>query len=290
MRAKKSLGQNFLRDDTVIRRIVDALQHKDTDTVIEIGPGRGALTEKLLDTGAKVIAIEIDREFVPALRVQFHFQPNFSVIEADVLDVDFAKVGTDCVSGREVLIEETSLPTESEPPTDAGGSDLKLVGNLPYNISTPILQRLIEQRHLFSRLVLMFQREVVERITAPPGGKERGFLSVLVENAFATEHLFDVPPQAFLPMPKVWSAVVLLTPKPAGIGDEPGFRRLVSLSFAQKRKTILNNLKPVLENASVHLAGSGIDGNRRAETLTLEEWKTLYKNTLTDGIHEKESV
>ena len=255
MRAKKSLGQNFLRDDTVIRRIVEALELKDTDTAIEIGPGRGALTEKLLETGAKVIAIEIDREFVPALRVQFHFQQNFSVIEADVLDIDFAKVS---------------------PPADARGSDLKLVGNLPYNISTPILQRLIEQRHLLSRLVLMFQREVVERITAPPGGKERGFLSVLVENAFTSEHLFDVRPQAFQPVPKVWSAVVRLTPKTSGIGDAPGFRRIVSLSFAQKRKTILNNLKPVLEDAARALAESGIEGNRRAETLTLAEWKTLY--------------
>lgn len=255
MRAKKSLGQNFLRNDDVIRRIVEGLDLSDRDTVIEIGPGRGALTEKLLETGAKVIAIEIDREFVPALRVQFHFQPNFSVIEADVLDVDFAKVS---------------------PPADASRSDLKLVGNLPYNISTPILQRLIEQRHLFSTLVLMFQREVVERITAPPGGKERGFLSVLVENAFTSEHLFDVDPQAFQPVPKVWSAVVRLTPKAAGIGDEPEFRRLVSLSFAQKRKTILNNLKPVLENAPRFLAESGIGGTRRAETLTLEEWKALH--------------
>ena len=179
MRAKKSLGQNFLRDDTVVRRIVDALDLRSGDTVIEIGPGRGALTEKLLDTGAKVIAIELDRELVPALRVQFHFQPNFRVVEADVLETDFAELSGSSTNGA-----------------------IKLVGNLPYNISTPILQRLIDQRYLFSGLVLMFQREVVERITASPGGKERGFLSVLVENAFTSEHLFDVPPPAFQPVPR----------------------------------------------------------------------------------------
>jgi len=254
MRAKKSLGQNFLRDDTVIKRIVDGLDLSERDTVIEIGPGRGALTEKLLETGARVIAIEIDRELVPALRVQFHFQPNFSVVEADVLETDFAK-----------------LNGEVEPPADA----LKLVGNLPYNISTPILQRLIEQRFLFSKIVLMFQREVVERITATPGGKERGFLSVLVENAFHSEQLFDIPPQAFWPVPKVWSSVVRLRPEPSKVANESIFRKIVSAGFAQKRKTIFNNLKAAVPNAGKVLADANIDGIRRAETLTLAEWATL---------------
>jgi len=252
MRAKKSLGQNFLRDQSVIRRIVAALDLSEQDTVIEIGPGRGALTEQLLATGAKIVAIEIDREFVPALRVQFHFSENFQVVEADVLETDFAQY----------------LPA-------SGAAETKLVGNLPYNISTPILQRLIDQRELFSTIVLMFQREVVERIRASPGGKERGFLSVLVENAFDIKYLFDVRPQAFQPVPKVWSAVVRLTPKPFSLQDRPEFRNLVSAGFAQKRKTILNNLKPVLDDATKILAASGIDGKRRAETLTLHEWGVL---------------
>ena len=204
MRAKRSLGQNFLRDESVIRRIVDALGLKEQDTVVEIGPGRGALTERLISTGANVFAIEIDREFVPALRVKFHAEEKFHVIEADILRTDF-----------------------SELLTNADPSKTKLVGNLPYNISTPILQRLIDQRHFFSRIVLMLQREVVERITAPAGGKQRGYLSVLVENAFRTEYLFDVPPQAFQPVPKVWSAVVGLTPRGSVIQDEPLLKRLL---------------------------------------------------------------
>ena len=152
---------------------------------------------------------------------------------------------------------------------------VKLVGNLPYNISTPILQRLMDQRALFSRMVLMFQREVVERITAVPGGKERGFLSVLVENAFDTEYLFDVPPEAFQPVPKVWSAVVRLTPKLSSTPDHSVFRQVVSASFAQKRKTLLNNLKVRYEDAATILETSDIDGRRRAETLTLDEWIRL---------------
>src|SRR5258706_10577060 len=211
MRAKKSLGQNFLRDESVIRRIVDALDLGVQDTVIEIGPGRGALTERLLATGANVLAIEIDREFVPALRVQFHSEEKFQVVEADVLDTDFAK-----------------LLTIADP------AMTKVVGNLPYNISTPILQRLIDRCGLFSKIVLMFQREVVERITAPPGGRQRGYLSVLVENAFDTEYLFDVRPQAFQPVPKVWSAIVRLTPRSSAIPDDPLFRKVVSASFTHK--------------------------------------------------------
>jgi 16S rRNA (adenine1518-N6/adenine1519-N6)-dimethyltransferase len=151
----------------------------------------------------------------------------------------------------------------------------KLVANLPYNISTPILQRLIEHRALFSEIVLMFQREVVERITAKPGGKERGFLSVLVESAFETEYLFDVPPAAFYPVPKVWSAVVRLTPKEMQVEDEKAFRKLVSAAFVQKRKTILNNLRHNYERAEDLLQEAGIDVKRRAETLTLDEWIRL---------------
>src|SRR5258706_3687884 len=262
MRAKKSLGQNFLRDESVIRRIVDALDLGVQDTVIEIGPGRGALTERLLATGANVLAIEIDREFVPALRVQFHSEEKFQVVEADVLDTDFAKLLT-----------------------IADAATTKLVGNLPYNISTPILQRLIDQRDLFSKIVLMFQREVVERITAPPGGKQRGYLSVLVENSFDTEHLFDVSPETFQPVPKVWSAVAKLTPKESVVPDEPLFRKIVSASFAQKRKTILNNLKPVFHDAARILSESSIDAKKRAEALTLDEWKLL-----TDAVRRSSSA
>lgn len=251
MRAKKSLGQNFLRDDSVIRRIVDALDlHKD-ETVVEIGPGRGSLTRALLEDAGRVIAIEFDRDLIIPLRERFGAFKNLELINADILSVDFAEI----------------LNTKK--------GKAKLVANLPYNISTPILGRLIDQRSLFSKLVLMFQREVVTRITAPPGGRDRGFLSVLVENAFHTEYLFDVQPKAFSPVPKVWSAVVRLTPKISTVSDESSFRDIVSASFAHKRKTILNNLKLNLGNAFDVLAIAEIDGKRRAETLTLDEWVRL---------------
>ncbi len=250
LRAKKSLGQNFLHDASVIERIVGALDIHDSDTVVEIGPGTGALTETLVKTGAKVVAVEFDRELVPLLAQQFRFDENFSLVNTDALNVDFSSV--------------VDIPI-----------GIKLVANLPYNISTPILQRLIEQRHIFSKLVLMFQREVVERIVAKPATKERGFLSVIAQTAFDIEYLFDVAPGSFRPVPKVWSSVIRLTPKPAFVGDETIFRKVVSQSFAQKRKTILNNLKDIYNDAGCILESGAIDGIRRAETLTLEEWIAL---------------
>jgi 16S rRNA (adenine1518-N6/adenine1519-N6)-dimethyltransferase len=252
MRPRKSLGQNFLKDGAIIHRIVDALDLTLQETVVEIGPGTGALTRELVVRAGDVFAIEFDRDLVPLLNEQFSGKDNFHLLNEDALNIDLSSI----------LEDNTSA---------------KLVANLPYNISTPILQRLIEQRHLFSTIVLMFQREVVERITAPPGGKERGFLSVLVESAFETEYLFDVPPDAFHPVPKVWSAVVRLKPKPALLDDEQNFRQLISRSFLQKRKTILNNLKAYIPNAIEVLEAAQIDPARRAETLTLVEWVDLTK-------------
>jgi 16S rRNA (adenine1518-N6/adenine1519-N6)-dimethyltransferase len=250
--AKKSLGQNFLNDDVYIEKIVAALNLVETDTVIEIGPGRAALTQKLVESGANVIAIELDRYFVPMLRDLFAENENFAVYEQDALNVNFAEL--------------------------TGNKRVKLIANLPYNISTAILQRIIEQRESFSELVLMLQLEVVERITAKIGNSERGFLSVMVENTFTTEKLFDVPPQAFRPIPKVMSAVARLkTIDTTDIEpfDEAQFRKIVSLGFMQKRKTILNNFKFTYPKADEILQGCGINPSRRAETLTVAEWKTL---------------
>ncbi|MEO7660583.1 MAG: rRNA adenine dimethyltransferase family protein, partial [Pyrinomonadaceae bacterium] len=138
--------------------------------------------------------------------------------------------------------------------------------------------RLIDQREFFSNIVLMFQREVVQRITARAGGKERGYLSVIVENAFTAQSLFDVSPNAFQPIPKVWSSVVRLTPKESVVKDDKLFRQLLSASFAQKRKTLLNNLKVRYKNTATILECAQIDGRRRAETLSLEEWKKLQES------------
>ncbi len=257
--AKKSLGQNFLRDQAVIDRIIQELGPIGDKTVVEIGPGRGALTEKLLPLAQEIYAIEFDRDMVAVLRDRFSDRPNFNLIKADALTFDYSSIA-------------------------AGEGNLKLVANLPYNVSTPILQKLGDQRHLFSSLVLMFQREVVERMTAKPRKKDRGFLSVIVENAFSTEHLFDVPPTAFVPVPKVWSSVVRLTPKVKTDVDEKLFRRLISAGFEQKRKTLANNLKAVLDNTASTLNAAGIDGRRRAETLTLDEWRELTTVILSEEI------
>jgi 16S rRNA (adenine1518-N6/adenine1519-N6)-dimethyltransferase len=259
--AKKSFGQNFLVDENYISRIISTLNLRKNETVIEIGAGRGALTEGLIESGANVFAIELERDMLAVLREKFADAENFTLIESDALKIDYFRF---------------QIPDSA--------SKIKLVANLPYNISTAILQKLIEQREVFSEMILMFQLEVVERITAEVGNSERGFLSVLVQNYLETEMLFDVPPNAFRPAPKVMSAVVRLnlkTENPAG--NDKLFRKIISAAFFQKRKTIYNNLRNFsLENLpSIDWLKifelTGIAQNRRAETLTLEEWQSLCK-------------
>jgi len=246
--AKKRFGQNFLIDLSFIDRIVSALKIESGDNVIEIGPGRGAITQRLLDSGANVAAIEIDRDLHTVLEKQFHSDRRFELIKGDVLDTDL----------ENIFAKET----------------IKAVGNLPYNISTPILSRLIASRGHFSKLVLMFQREVVDRLVAEPGTSDRGYMTVIAQSSFEIEKLFDLPPAAFFPAPKVWSSVVSVLPKPANIGDTVEFKTLVSNGFAQKRKTLANNLKGNYGGVELERLGDRIDLSRRAETLTLAEWAT----------------
>ena len=256
--AKKSFGQNFLVDGNYIAKIIAALNPQAGETIIEIGSGRGALTEGLVESGANVIAVELERDMLAVLRDRFGDCENFQLVEADALKVEYSRF---------------QIPD----------SRLKLVANLPYYISTAILQKLIEQRGVFSEMILMFQLEVVERMTAEVGNSERGFLSVLVQNYLEVNKLFDVPPSAFRPSPKVNSAVVRLTPKAeSGIKDEKLFREIVSAAFVQKRKTIFNNLKNAppdlrgkLGDVNQLLETCGIVPNRRAETLTIHEWRCL---------------
>ena len=263
-RAKKRLGQNFLVDESYARRVVGALGPRAGETVVEIGPGRGALTGLLLESEARVVAVEFDRGLAPLLRERFGGREGFKLIEADALALDF------CAA--------------VEPAGEA-----RVVANLPYNISTAILQRLIEQRRCVPEMVLMLQREVVERITAPPGSAERGYLTVLVEAFCRPEALFDVPPGAFRPVPKVWSTVARLRARGVETEgfDEKMFLRLAGAGFAQKRKTILNNLRSAPEDlralfeqaggAAALLEAAGVDPLRRAEALTLAEWAALTK-------------
>jgi 16S rRNA (adenine1518-N6/adenine1519-N6)-dimethyltransferase len=264
-RAKKSLGQNFLADESFARRIVAALGPRADETLIEIGPGRGALTELLVGAAGRVLAVEYDRTLVALLRGRFGGREDFEVLEADALSLEFC---------------EAIRPASSA----------RVVANLPYNISTAILQRLIGQRACVAEMVLMLQREVVERITAPPGGGERGYLSVFVEAFCEAEALFDVPPGAFRPVPKVWSTVARLRVRstPAfEVGDEELLWRVVSAGFAQRRKTIFNNLRSApgdlrgrVESgggAASVLEAAQVEPRRRAETLTLEEWARVTR-------------
>jgi 16S rRNA (adenine1518-N6/adenine1519-N6)-dimethyltransferase len=277
-RAKKSLGQNFLSDPNYITKIVAAVRPSPADTIIEIGPGRGALTEKLVDSGADVIAIELDRDLIEPLRTKFADRGNFRVIEQDALSVDFG----DLLSNKTGEISDLRFQISDLRSQIANPTQAKLVANLPYYISTAILQRLAGQRDHFSFLVLMFQREVVDRIIAKPGSSDRGFLTVVAESAFHIEKLFDVPQTAFRPAPKVWSSVVRLTPKPR-VDHDDSLRKLLSIAFAQKRKTIANNLKPVFPTYAQILAAAGIEPNRRAESITLEEWFRLNQAVLRTG-------
>jgi 16S rRNA (adenine1518-N6/adenine1519-N6)-dimethyltransferase len=261
-KAKRSFGQNFLVEQSFIAKIVRSADLDSSSTVIEIGPGRGALTRELLRHAGKVVAIELDRDLASLLREEFADRVNFQLIERDALEVDFS----------EIALENGSL--------------VKLVANLPYNISTAILSRLIDARHSFSAIILMFQREVVERITAEPATSDRGYLTILVEAFMNVERLFDVPPTAFRPVPKVWSSVVRLTPKDTTIfdSDRELFMNLVSTAFRQKRKTLHNNLKHAsplnIADANDLLRSAGIDPARRAETLSIDEWEALFREVL----------
>ncbi|HLL74312.1 MAG TPA: 16S rRNA (adenine(1518)-N(6)/adenine(1519)-N(6))-dimethyltransferase RsmA [Pyrinomonadaceae bacterium] len=269
--AKKSLGQNFLVDVRVVSRIIGEFAPGADETVVEIGPGRGALTGRLLEEAGRVVAVEFDRDLIPVLAERFGGRENFRLVHGDALAADFC---------------ELILPARAA----------RVVANLPYNISTAILQRLIEQRRCLTEFVLMLQREVVERMTAPAGSSERGYLSVLVEATCEAEPLFDVSPSAFRPVPKVRSTVVRLRPRELAAGDvrsEPLFWQLVGAGFAQKRKTIFNNLRaaPARLRAAVESSGgaqkllevAGVNPSRRAESLTLEEWVRLAQSLRAGG-------
>ncbi len=263
MGAKKSLGQNFLVDEGVVARIVREVAPRGDETLIEIGAGRGALTARLAGLAGHLVAVEFDRDLVPLLREKFGGRENFTLVEGDALAVDY----------RAAI---------------APASEARVVANLPYNISTAILQRLFEQRSCLTEMILMLQREVVERITAAPGTGERGYLSVLTEAYCEARPLFDVRPEAFRPVPKVWSTVVRLSVREsavAKVSDESLLWRVVGAGFAQRRKTILNNLRhappalaPRVEaagGANALLERAGVEPQRRAETLTLAEWVAL---------------
>jgi len=262
-RPSKRFGQNFLYDQSVSNRIIQELAPQSDETILEIGPGRGALTDPLLKRTGTVVALEFDLKLIGLLSEKFGRESNFRLVQGDALTADYCR-----------LIEPAKRA--------------RVVANLPYNIGTAILQRLIQYRACLPEMVLMLQSEVVERIMAAPKTPERGFLSVFVQAYCETEKLFDVAPTSFRPVPKVWSTVIRLSARsevPSEPGEDNLLWRIVSAGFAQRRKTMLNNLRsappPLSEllkshgGASIVLCRAGVELQRRAETLTLEEWRQL---------------
>jgi len=247
-RARKRFGQNFLEDQGVIDRIVSAIHPLPSDHLVEIGPGRGALTEQLAASGCRLDVIELDRDLVPGLLAAFSLNPGFALHSADALRFDY-----------------TSLAAQSGP--------LRVVGNLPYNISTPLIFRLLENTAIIRDMHFMLQREVVDRLAATPGNRDWGRLGIMTQYYCAVEKLFDVPPEAFNPRPKVQSAIVRLTPwleSPWPACDPVLLRQVVQAAFGQRRKTLRNNLKGLIDTA--RLESLGIDPGARAETLELHQF------------------
>jgi 16S rRNA (adenine1518-N6/adenine1519-N6)-dimethyltransferase len=253
IKPKKSLGQNFLKDPHYRNKIVAAARVGPDDNVLEIGPGLGHLTRVLAEKAKKALAIELDERLIPILRKEFGECQNVEIIKGDALEYSY-----EALNGR-----------------------WKVVANLPYYVSTPIIQILLAEREKFTSLTLMLQKEVAERISAPPGGKEYGYLSVLVQLYAEPRMEFIVPAEAFSPKPEVDSAVITLTVRdhPAvTLTDEDFFLQVVKAAFSQRRKTLRNSLKQLgiaKERMGAVRDETGIDLGRRAETLTVQEFGRL---------------
>ena len=252
----KSLGQNFLVDDSVPRDIVLGAEVNEEDLVIEIGPGVGTLTVQLLKKAKKVVAIELDNDLIPILTQELGENPNFTLIHNDALKVDF----------NEIIGEEKSV---------------KLVANLPYYVTTPIIVKLLKDGYNFKSLTIMIQKEVAERMNAEPGNKDYGSLSLLVQYYCNTRIIRKVPPQCFIPRPKVDSIVIRLDrleePK-VKVENEKLFFEIIRSSFNMRRKTLWNGVKNIgLSKESLELAfkEANVDPKRRGETLTINEFAIL---------------
>jgi len=273
-RRKPKLGQHFLVDKTAAARIAEALGDISQRTVLEIGPGRGALTSLLARRARRLIAIELDRVLAAQLRMNLALAPNVEIIEGDILAVDL-----DTIFGPK--------PGSTRPGINHQPERVKVVGNIPYFLTSDILLRLFEYRQYFETILLMVQREVADRLAAPPGKSEYGLLSATAQLYARIDKLFTLPPEAFSPPPKVHSTVVRLTLDPRLESlhvPEADFIAFLKFSFGQKRKTLWNNLKekypPELLRAA--LEKTGVKPNVRAEALSLEKTAALYR-ALVDG-------
>jgi 16S rRNA (adenine1518-N6/adenine1519-N6)-dimethyltransferase len=251
VRAKKRLGQHFLHDPAVIRRLVDVIRPQPGDTMVEIGGGPGALTRPLCDTLERLHVVEVDRELAAALPSRVAHPERLVVHEADALEFDFGALA-------------------------AGPSSLRVVGNLPYNISTPLLFHLATFAPLIKDLHVMLQREVVDRMTAAPGGRDYGRLTVMLNLWARAESCFDIGPGAFAPPPKVWSTVVRLVPHatpPFAVADREKFAKIVAHLFSMRRKTLGRALKGSLTPEEI--VSLGLDPKARPETLRPADFAKL---------------
>jgi 16S rRNA (adenine1518-N6/adenine1519-N6)-dimethyltransferase len=266
---KPKLGQHFLVSDNAAMRMADALGDVSQSTVLEIGPGRGVITSLLAKRARRLIAVEIDRVLAAQLRLKFGMTHNVEVIEADILSIDF-----DSLFGPK--------PGLSRPGIELKPNPVRVVGNLPYFITSDILLRLFDFARYFDIIVIMVQREVADRLAAPPGGSDYGLLSATAQLYAKVEKLFTLPPEAFEPPPKVHSTVLRLNVasqiEKLGVAGD-GFVGFLKLSFAQKRKTLWNNLKSRYDEAELRRAmtQARINPSARAETLSLKQSATLFR-------------
>ena len=249
-RPRKRFGQNFLRDPVVIGNIVSAVHPLRTDRLVEIGPGQGAITAPLLAAAGELSVVELDRDLIGPLQIRCADIGKLVVHNADALSFDFCQLAQD-------------IP-------------LRVIGNLPYNISTPLLFHLLEQHHCIKDMHFMLQKEVVERMAAGPGSRQYGRLSIMLQYRCRVTPLFNIGPTAFDPPPKVESAFVRLEPfeqPPVQVNDEKLFRTLVKQAFSQRRKTLRNTLREMLDADT--LSRLGVDPSARAETLAIEDFAVL---------------
>ena len=258
-RARRRFGQNFLSDPNIIRRIIDAIRPQADEPIVEIGPGLGALTAPLIERLGHLHVVEIDRDLIARLRESWSPE-QLTIHEGDALKFDFGRLAA------------------------GAGRPLRIVGNLPYNISTPILFHLAEFAEAVKDMTFMLQKEVVMRMVAEPGSEEYGRLSVMLQYRFRLGRLFDVPPGAFRPAPKVMSSIVRMAPLPAdqlGAADERLLGRIVAAAFGQRRKTLKNTLRDFMDEAD--FAVLGIDAGLRGETLSVAQFVAIANHCVGHG-------
>jgi len=253
--ARKRFGQHFLTSSDTIEQIVSAIAPREGETIVEIGPGQAAITAPLADSATTLHAIEFDRDLIAKLQKQFQDRANVIIHQADALQFDFSTLG----------------------------DNLRIVGNLPYNISTPLLFHLLAFKNIVADMHFMLQKEVVDRMSATPGSKDYGRLTIMLGCQLEVVPLFDVPPDAFTPPPKVMSSVVRMRPLPQDhfdIQDTPELEQIVRQAFSRRRKTLRNALQGLASEAEIEAAG--LDAGKRPEQIPVEGWIRLA-NLLASG-------